>query len=660
MNSRGEKISEISKKYGLDLITSGKKYKILCPFHEEKTPSCTLNDDFGSFFCFGCGASGGINKFTNQLTSKFKLEKDDKYEIDNFDADKRNLNYLIPFFKKKFFFSRLVKSQYLWILQVAWGFFMINLQTNNLLKVLIYSRGISLCSSKIYGLGFASKKSNDLFQYLEESGFKKTDIIRSGLVYTKKIKSNNFISNKDQNIIRPCFTDMFRDRLIIPIKNNSGIVIGFGGRIVNKKKIAKYINSSDSNLFKKKRILFSEEIISSFSNKTFKTLILTEGYLDAMSLFQNGIKFTVASLGTSFSSSQLEKLHLICLNNHIIISFDSDNAGKIASEKILNHAFEKLKKNYFCTSIINYENQGDNKDPDEYVYYKGSTILTKKVMNCSEPILKWYERNLILRINSKLSSFINSNKSKKKKDFLTDKKIKLFDKNFYVVLVSKIFQFNHNLEVKSSSRNFKKNVLFDNFFTSKHSNFIFKTEKAKITYTWKDLEEIKDLVILCSFLFPCFKEDVFQLGYLNLFPFTSYFDYVVKGNLFSNIFIHDTINIFKLFQNFFNQNPFLFTSPKCFKNLLMFYLDSEINLYSTTQNIEFLFSEIIRFFMVLYLNQEKKINAQQLKLLDFQIRELALNLSNENRLRIKNKIQTLEIRRSRIYKVIKIVDVSSK
>ena len=188
---------------------------------------------------------------------------------------------------------------------------MINLQTNNLLKVLIYSRGISLCSSKIYGLGFASKKSNDLFQYLEESGFKKTDIIRSGLVYTKKIKSNNFISNKDQNIIRPCFTDMFRDRLIIPIKNNSGIVIGFGGRIVNKKKIAKYINSSDSNLFKKKRILFSEEIISSFSNKTFKTLILTEGYLDAMSLFQNGIKFTVASLGTSFSSSQLEKLHLM-------------------------------------------------------------------------------------------------------------------------------------------------------------------------------------------------------------------------------------------------------------------------------------------------------------------------------------------------------------
>lgn len=207
------------------------------------------------FFCFGCGASGGINKFTNQLTSKFKLEKDDKYEIDNFDADKRNLNYLIPFFKKKFFFSRLVKSQYLWILQVAWGFFMINLQTNNLLKVLIYSRGISLCSSKIYGLGFASKKSNDLFQYLEESGFKKTDIIRSGLVYTKKIKSNNFISNKDQNIIRPCFTDMFRDRLIIPIKNNSGIVIGFGGRIVNKKKIAKYINSSDSNLFKKKKNL---------------------------------------------------------------------------------------------------------------------------------------------------------------------------------------------------------------------------------------------------------------------------------------------------------------------------------------------------------------------------------------------------------------------
>ena len=81
MDFRNTKISEISKKYGLNLILSGKKYKILCPFHEEKTPSLILNDDLGTFFCFGCGTSGGIYKFKNKLDSKFKNELENKIEI---------------------------------------------------------------------------------------------------------------------------------------------------------------------------------------------------------------------------------------------------------------------------------------------------------------------------------------------------------------------------------------------------------------------------------------------------------------------------------------------------------------------------------------------------------------------------------------------------
>ena len=653
MDFRNTKISEISKKYGLNLILSGKKYKILCPFHEEKTPSLILNDDLGTFFCFGCGTSGGIYKFKNKLDSKFKNELENKIEIKILKSNFINSDFKIFPFKTKLFFSKIVTSQCLWILQVTWGFFMINLQTNKLSKVLINSRGISPCSSKIYGLGYAPKKTNDLFGYLKKSGFKTIDIIRSGLVYSKKIKTYRRFSMKTPNIVSTYFTDMFRDRLIIPIKNNSGIVIGFGGRIVNKNKIAKYINSSDSNIFKKKRLLFSEEVFTCFSKKIFKTLVITEGYLDSMNLFQNGIRFTTASLGTSLSNFQLEKLHLFCLNHHVIVSFDLDEAGKTASEKILKNVFQKLKENYFCLSIVNQSNQGDNKDPDEYVYYEGSVNLIKKIINHSEPILKWFEKNSISIILFKITFFLISKKLEKNECFGFENKYKLFDKSFYEILVLKISQFIKNFTKNDYFQCFETSIFLDDFFILKLPRFVFKTENDETYDILEDFEKITNLIILYSFFFPCFREDVFQISYLNRFSFSNYFSFYVHEYSFSKIFSSWDLNIFKIFTNFFNQNPSLFINPECLKKLLVLHLVSKIILYSKSINTKIFIFDAALLFMILNLKKEKKKSIQKLRVLNLQILKLKLFLLKEDWFELKKKKQTLELRRNRANKIIK-------
>jgi DNA primase catalytic core len=660
MDFRNTKISEISKKYGLNLIVSGKKYKILCPFHEEKTASLILNDDLGTFFCFGCGASGGRYKFINKLDSKFKNEGENKIEIKTLKSNFRNSDFKISPFKKKLFFSKIVTCQCLWILQVTWGFFMANLQTNKLSKVLVNSRGISICSSKIYGLGFAPKKKNDLFGYLKNSGFKTIDIIRSGLVYSKKIKTYSAFSMKSPNIISTYFIDMFRDRLIIPIKNNSGIVIGFGGRIVNKNKIAKYINSYDSNIFKKKRLLFSEEFFTCFSKKIFKTLVITEGYLDSMSLFQNGVRFTTASLGTSLSNFQLEKLHLFCLNHHVILSFDLDEAGKMASEKILKNIFKKLNENYFCISIVNHSNQGNKKDPDEYVYYEGSVNLIKKIINYSEPILKWFEKNSITIIIFKITFFLISKKLEKNECLGFENKYKLFDKNFYEILVLKISQFNKNFTSNDSFQCFETSIFLDNFLIPKHPRFIFKTENDDTYDVLKDFEKITNLIILCSFFFPCLGEDVFQISYLNRFSLSNYFSFYVHEYSFSNIFSPWNLNIFEIFTNFFNQNPSLFINPECLKRLLLLHLVSKINLYSKTINTQIFIFNAAHIFMVLNLKKEKRRSIQKLRLLDLQILKLKLLLLNEEGFELMKKKQTLDLRRNRVNKMIKTLNFLTK
>ena len=318
MKNGGIQISQVARRFGFNLVISGKSYKILCPFHKEKTPSLLLNDEIGTYHCFGCGSSGNAFKLFKYLDANkdrtgYLETKTSVLENSNF----KQRIYQSTSFNKGIRFSKLSSSHCLWLLQIAEGFFMENLQINKLLKVLVFSRGISISSSRIYGLGYAPGGRDLLFKYLNKSGLTMKDIIRSGLVYSKKKGSRSYISTEFKKGAVDNFSDVFRGRMIIPIKNRYGVTIGFGGRIINKLKLAKYINSSDSNMFKKKKILFSEHLIVASFQKTFKTLILTEGYMDSIGLFQNGIKFTSASLGTSLGIYQIERLHLLSINCHI-------------------------------------------------------------------------------------------------------------------------------------------------------------------------------------------------------------------------------------------------------------------------------------------------------------------------------------------------------
>ena len=162
MKSSNILISDVAKSYGLDLIKSGKSFKILCIFHQEKTPSLLLNNSTNTFYCFGCKKSGNIFNFIKYLNSNQSSNKDYRFKNKKvkkiFFNSQSNYSFYI---KEKLFFSKLTSSDCLWVLHLAWGFFMNNFYKNKLLKVLVFSRGISVCSARIYGIGYASKKKKN-------------------------------------------------------------------------------------------------------------------------------------------------------------------------------------------------------------------------------------------------------------------------------------------------------------------------------------------------------------------------------------------------------------------------------------------------------------------------------------------------------------------
>jgi DNA primase catalytic core len=577
MKSSNILISDVAKSYGLDLIKSGKSFKILCIFHQEKTPSLLLNNSTNTFYCFGCKKSGNIFNFIKYLNSNQSSNKDYRFKNKKvkkiFFNSQSNYSFYI---KEKLFFSKLTSSDCLWVLHLAWGFFMNNFYKNKLLKVLVFSRGISVCSARIYGIGYASKKKNTLFKYFKNSGLKVTDIIRSGMVYVKKQENNvltqlNFKKNGNED-----FLDVFRDRIIIPIRNNEGVIVGFGGRLISKIKIAKYINSADSNLFKKKRVLFSEEIISVFSKNLYKTLILTEGYIDSIALFQNGIKFTTASLGTSIGFFQLKRLHLLSKNNHILLYFDSDKAGILASKKIFKDSLQKLIQNHFCISIVHLNISENLKDPDEVVYYKGSKELTQKILNGSLPLTNWFEIIFLKNLKFVLIYFLLRNSLRISDNFLVKEKESFIDKHFFNKLYEHAVRFCLDSEQNNLLLDQNKSLILSKtkmkslpIILSKERIFFFENEEYDFIRFSQNFEECKNFILLASFLFPIIKDDFIQSSILNEFIFPNYLDKCFNRNLISTIFDCKKSKFSNFFDIIVERNQLSMMNPNYCKSFLI-------------------------------------------------------------------------------------------
>ncbi|MBR2465790.1 MAG: DNA primase [Clostridia bacterium] len=321
----------------VSLKRAGSNLKGLCPFHSEKTPSFVVYPADNSFYCFGCGIGGDAVTFVKQMEH---LDYPDALE---FLAKRAGIT--IPLTNDRNYNGKRVdKSRVLKMNTDAARFFHKCLMSNDpeakaALAYFTDKRGLDLATVKYFGLGFAPNSYNAFSNYMRKLGYSYEELTEA------------FLCGKND---RGQYYDAFRNRVMFPIIDVSGNVIAFGGRVMDDSK-PKYKNSSDTPVFKKSRNLFA----LNFARLTCsEKLILCEGYMDVIALHAAGITNAVATLGTAITSEQARVMSRY--TKKVIISYDSDEAGKKAADR----AIKILGEVGLDVSVLNIPG---SKDPDEYI-----------------------------------------------------------------------------------------------------------------------------------------------------------------------------------------------------------------------------------------------------------------------------------------------------
>ncbi len=303
----------------------------LCPFHSEKTPSFTVWPQSGHYHCFGCGAGGDAITFIRQIEN---LEYTEAVE---FLAKRAGIELPKTAFEHD---NTKQKLRMLELNRFAARWFHERLFSPEGEKGLAYlkKRRLSDRTIKRFGLGFAPDGWDNLKKAANAEGFSDGELTGAFLV-----------SNRNNRAF-----DMFRNRVMFPIIDSAGGVIGFGGRVIGDS-LPKYINSSDTAVFKKSRNLFA----LNFARKAKAgNLILAEGYMDVIMLHQAGFTQTVATLGTALTQEQARLMARY--TEKVVIAYDSDKAGTAATQR----AYEILRNTGLSARVLEMK---DTKDPDEYI-----------------------------------------------------------------------------------------------------------------------------------------------------------------------------------------------------------------------------------------------------------------------------------------------------
>ena len=326
----------------------GQNHVGLCPFHQEKTPSFTVNQSKQMYYCFGCGAAGNGIKFLmeigQQSFSQVVLELANRYQVP--------LKTLEPEKRQEVQKELSLKEQLYEIVAVTSNFFEHALRETlgeNALNYLIEKRKLQPETIQKFNLGYAPSGWETLYRYLvEQKRYPIALVEEAGLIKPRK-KGNGYY-------------DTFRDRLMIPIKDIQGRVIAFGGRSLTDDE-PKYLNSPETPLFNKGKTLFALDQAKS-SIRSFDKVIVVEGYFDAIALHSAGITNTVASLGTAFSESQLKQLLRYSDSKEVIFNFDADQAGIKATERAIKEIESLIYSGQVNLKILNIP---DGKDADEFI-----------------------------------------------------------------------------------------------------------------------------------------------------------------------------------------------------------------------------------------------------------------------------------------------------
>lgn len=364
---RNVNIVDVVSQY-VSLEKKGKDYFGLCPFHQENTPSFTVNEENQFFKCFSCGRGGNVFKFLmdkENLTFPESVARVAEFAHIPMPADYgRQSNSKV---------SPLIKIQQ----DAAYFYHHVLLATRAGERGMQYARKRQLdqATLKHFNIGYAPHQDNLLLTYLRGKKYSDDDLAKSGL----------FVQSKDGRLF-----DRFRDRLMFPLANESGQIIGFSGRrISDDKDIAKYMNSPETEIFTKSKVLFH----FAEAKKAVRAeghLVLYEGYMDVISAYKAGVHAGIASMGTSLTDDQVYMLRRITPN--IIINYDGDDPGVHAEERA-GRMFEKAGG--FNLGIVVLP---EKLDPDEYVKKYGAQKYLGEVKGALSPT-EFFLRRLAQKYN---------------------------------------------------------------------------------------------------------------------------------------------------------------------------------------------------------------------------------------------------------------------
>ena len=492
------------------LKKKGREFMGLCPFHNEKTPSFTVNDQKGFYHCFGCQAHGDIITFEmNQEGLDFKeaiykLARDFSIEVPqvkNFKIDQVNndhLAYEILEEITKFF----EKNLYLPIAQEA--------------RKYLQKRGINSIIAKKFRLGFALDSYESLTKHLQSKNYLEKDILQCGII----------AKNDRQKIY-----DKLRNRITFPITNKKNQVIAYGARTLGND-LPKYLNSQETEIFKKNHTLYNiANARKAIFDKSFGVIV--EGYMDAISLSVNGIENVVAGLGTAIGENHLKQLFQI--TDKIIICLDGDSAGIRAARRLSDIALPliNVKKNIALAILPN------ELDPDDFIKTYGAQAFIKfldEAKSLSQSLFDFAISDLSL---SDVNQIVAEDRVKleeilhQKTSLIIDNQCKKHFTNFFKDCV---FNLTRN--------NFKKNIKTNSIVLNK-TKF---NNLGTINSLPKQAENIALQIISLLITYPTlcnYSDDVFIFRDVNLFDekFTTLKEFLI------DLIDHQEKNLLEMLEN---------------------------------------------------------------------------------------------------------------
>lgn len=371
---RKANIVDIIRDY-VPLTQRGKNYFGICPFHDDHNPSMSVSPEKGVYKCFVCGNAGNVFNFV------MEYEKVSFYEAVKIVADKIGVSIDISTSKKE----NTKKSPLYDIYNIAYKFYQNNLNTvyGKDAKKYLLNRKIDEDVIKNFNIGL-SLSDSELCNALKAKGFKDDDIVSSGVA-----------SQNGNNIY-----DIYKNRIMFPLYDLEGNVVGFSGRIYNQKSESKYINTKETEIFKKGELLYNYHIAKKEARKE-KNIIVVEGFMDVIRLSTIGIVNVVATMGTAVTKYQLNLIQKLAPN--ITLMFDGDKAG----EKATNAFIELANGNDSNIKVVRLE---DNLDPDEYILTKGKDKMIYNLSHAQSVYdykLSSYKENIDFNDSKEVSNYIN-------------------------------------------------------------------------------------------------------------------------------------------------------------------------------------------------------------------------------------------------------------